>query len=122
MDASSNARRIFPARAALCFPRARRLVVDENVNAAAGPRFPRNQASNGSASSSKRSHGRANVRALFVGHQSNSRKLSSLHETERFLQQQLAVGGGRFVARELDQVTSIQEIFEQLFFVFGERR
>jgi hypothetical protein len=87
MDPRSNVRRILPARAALVFPIARRLAVDENVNAAAGPRFPRNQASNGTASSNKSSHGRANVNALFAVHQSNSRKLSSLHKTERFVQQ-----------------------------------
>ena len=86
MDASSNVRRIFPARAALFFPIERRLAVDENVNAAAGPRFPRYQANKGIASSSKSSHGRANVSALFAVHQSNSRKLSSFHKTERFVQ------------------------------------
>ena len=87
MAASSNVRRIFPARAALLFPMARRLAVDENVNAAAGPRFPRNQASNGIASSNKSSHGRAKVNALFAVHQSNSCKLPSFHKTERFVQQ-----------------------------------
>jgi hypothetical protein len=60
-----------PARAALCFPIARRLVVDEYVSAAAGPLLPRNHASNGIASNKSSSHGRANVNALFPGNQSN---------------------------------------------------
>src|SRR4029077_16706263 len=68
---SSNARRILPIRAALCFPIARRLAVDEYVNAAAGPRLPRNHASNGIASNKSSSHGCANVNALFPWNQSN---------------------------------------------------
>ena len=76
-ETSSSVRRIFPARAALRFPIARRLAVDEYVSAAAGPRFPRNHATNGIASSNKSSHGRANVNALFAGHQLNTVVMSS---------------------------------------------
>ena len=83
--ASISVRKILPARAALLFPIARRLAVDEYVNAAAGPRFPRSHASNGIASNNRSSHGRANVNAL-SGHQSNSRKLTSLHKTNRFVE------------------------------------
>src|SRR6266487_7127102 len=119
-EASSSARRIFPARAALCFPIARRLAVDEYVSAAAGPRFPRKYASKGIASSSRSSHGRANVNAVFAGHHSNSRKLASFQKADRFLQQQFAVQGCRVIPRELDQVASIQEIFEQRFLVSRE--
>ena len=37
----SSARRNFPTRAALVFPSARKLAVDEKVSAAAGPLLPR---------------------------------------------------------------------------------
>ncbi len=40
-EATNIARKILPARAALCLPIARRVDVDEKVSAAAGPRFPR---------------------------------------------------------------------------------
>ena len=83
---SSSVRRILPARAALCFPIARRLAVDEYVSAAAGPLLPRNHASMGIASNKSSSHGRANVNALLPGNQSNSRKLTSFHEADRLFQ------------------------------------
>ena len=54
---SIKARRNFPARAALDFPIARRVVVEEKVSAAAGPLLPRNHASNGIASNRRRNHG-----------------------------------------------------------------
>src|SRR5207237_4550584 len=120
--ASSSVRRTLPARAALCFPSLRSVAVDENVNAAAGPRFPRKWASNGITSSSRSNHGRANVSAAFAGHQSNSRKLSSFHKARCFFQQQRAVRRGRFVAGELDQIASVQKIFEQRFFLLRKRR
>src|SRR5204863_7171891 len=74
---SSSARRILPTRAALCFPMARRLAVDEYVNAAVGPRFPRSHASNGIVSNKSSSHGRANVNALFPGNQSEKFVIAS---------------------------------------------
>jgi hypothetical protein len=83
-EASSSVLRIFPARAALFFPIARRLAVDEYVSAAAGPRFPRKYASKGIASSSRSSHGRANVNAVFAGHHSNTFVMSSEVETSQY--------------------------------------
>src|SRR5262249_42217639 len=81
IEASNRDRRIFPARAALRFPITRRLAVDEKVNAAAGPRFPRKYATNGTASSNRSSQGCAKVNALFPLNQLNSFVMSSEVET-----------------------------------------
>src|SRR5438552_9273048 len=98
-ESSSSVRRILPARAALCFPIALRLAVDEYVSAAAGPRFPRKYASKGIASSNSSSHGRANVSALFAGQKSNRFVMSSEVETSRDFQdvQHEADNGQRFL-------------------------
>ena len=91
-DASSSDRRIFPTRAALCSPMTRKADVDENVKAAAGPRFPRKYASTGIASNRRSNHGRAKVSPVLVGHQSDSCKLlTSFHKSGCFFEQQLAV-------------------------------
>src|SRR6266571_7416822 len=122
-DASSRDRRIFPTRAALCFPMARNADVDENVNAAVGPRLPRKYASNGIANKSNNNNGRANVSALFAVHQSNSCKLlPSFHKSGCFFEQELAVRRSRLIARELDQVASIQKIFEQRLLIARKLR
>src|SRR5712691_10278938 len=120
--AKITARKIFPARLALSLPIACRAVVDEKVSAAASPRFPRKYASNGMANNNKSSHGRTNVSAVSAGHQSNSRKMSSLYKAGCFFQQEPAVSRCRLVTRELDQVALVQKIFEQRFLVFGKRR
>src|SRR5207244_5832668 len=119
--AKTNARKNFPARAALCLPIARSVVVDEKVNAAAGPALPRRYASSGMTIKSKSNHGRANVSAVFAGKKSNSCKFASSYETKCFLEQQLAIGRSRVVARELDQIAAIEKIGEERFRVFGER-
>src|SRR5262245_57596932 len=122
MARSSSARRILPIRAALCFPIARRVAVDEYVSAAAGPLFPRNHASNGIASNKSSSHGRAKVSALLPGNQSGSCKLTSFHEADRLFQQQFAVRHCRFVLGEFNEIAAIQKIFEQRFVISGKRR
>src|SRR2546423_8834123 len=118
--ASISARRNFPVRAALVLPSARKAVVDEKVNAAAGPLLPRNQASRGIARSSKRNHGCANVRAEFDGSQSGRFKLRSFHKLFRFFHEPLTILNGRVEARELDQIAAAQKIFEQRSFVGRE--
>src|SRR6266705_6097314 len=47
-------------------------------------------------------------------------KLASFHETDRFSQKQFAVRRCCFVARELNQIASIQEVLQQRFFLGGE--
>src|SRR5213080_5492610 len=71
---------------------------------------------------SKSSQGRANVRAVFAGHQSSKRKLLSFHKARRLFQQKPAIRRCRFVTRELDQVAPVQKIFEQRFLVRRKRR
>src|SRR6266436_4702326 len=71
---------------------------------------------------SKSSQGRANVRAVFAGHQSSKRKLLSFHKARRLFQQEPAIRRCRFVTRELDQVAPVQKILEQRFLVRRERR
>src|SRR4051812_26575424 len=94
------------------------------MSAAAAPRFPRRYARSGSASKARNHHGWTKVRAVSLGSQFqlSGFKLSPLHEACGFLEQQFAVGGGCFVARELDQVAPIQEVTEQRSFVLGEGR
>src|SRR5262245_34893655 len=121
MAMNSRARRIFPTLAALFFPIALKLAVDEYVSAAAGPLFPRNHASNGITSSRRSSHGRAKVNALFAGNQSNSCKLTSFHKPDRFFQQQFAVRRRRFVFGELNEIATIQKILEQRFVISRKR-
>src|SRR5438132_12072564 len=104
--ASKSVRKILPARAALRFPIAASAVVDEKTKAAVAPRFPRRYARSGIASSNKSNHGRAKVSALWDGHQSGNCKLTSLHETGRFLEQHTTVRGRSLVAGELDQVAA----------------
>ena len=117
-DASSNDRRTLLARAALCFPIARKTDVDENIKAAVGPRFPRKYASNGIASNRRSNHGRVKVSPVLAGHQSDSCKLlASFHKSGRFLEQQVAVCRSRLIARKFDQVASIQKIFKQRFLI-----
>src|SRR5262249_20469127 len=122
MARSKSARRILPTRAALCFPIARRLAVDEYVSAAAGPRLPRNHASNGIPSNKSSSHGRAKVNALLSGNQLNGGKLASFHEADRLFQQQFAVRCCRFVLGELNEIAPVQKIFEQRLVIAGKRR
>src|SRR5688572_9470946 len=110
---SSIARRNLPARAALLFPSARNVAVDENVSAAAGPLLPRQYASSGMASSSNSSHGCAKVRAEFIGNQSRRFKFPSFDEPGCLLQKKAAVFDRRVVTGEFDQVATIQEVFEQ---------
>src|SRR3954462_8057895 len=119
---SSTARKNFPTRDALVLPSDCSAVVDENVNAAAGPRFPRNQASKGIASSSRRNHDCAKVSAPSAGSQSRRFKPRSFHKPGGFLEQQLAVLDSGVVTGELDQVAAAQEIFEQRSFIGGKRR
>src|SRR5262249_26381208 len=119
--AKINARRNFPARAALCLPIARKVDVDEKVSAAAGPRLPRKYARSGIASRSRSSHGRANVSAVFCGHQSSKCKLLSFHKTRGLFEQQPAISRTCIVTGEFDQVAPIQKILEQRFFIRRER-
>src|SRR6266581_2335437 len=106
--------RMASTRVALGFPMTRKKDVDENVKAAAGPRFPRKYASTGIASNRRSNHGRAKVSPVLAGHQSDSCKLlTSFHKSGCFFEQQLAICRSRLIARKLDQVASIQKIFEQ---------
>ena len=119
--ASNSERRIFPARDALCFPISASGLVEEKSKAAIAPRFPRKYASSGMAKRSKSSQGLANVRAVLAGHHSGSCKLTSMDKARRFVEQHSTVRCCCLVTRELDQVTSIQKVFQQLPFTFRKR-
>src|SRR5256714_353904 len=119
---SRRARRNLPARAALLFPSERNANVEEKVNAAAGPLLPRNQASSGIASNSKRNHGCAKVSAEFFDNQSGRFKLCSFYKLDRFLEEAAAVVGSRVVTGELDQVAPFEKMLKQRSFLRRERR
>src|SRR4030095_6004397 len=118
-DSQISARKICPARLALLFPIARNGAVAEKTTAARGPNRPRSQASNGINSNNSNSHGRANV-SVCPASQSRGDKGSSFHELTRFIQQKAAVGRCRVIARELDQVTAVQKVGQQRFFLVAE--
>src|SRR5689334_21835742 len=109
-----SARKICPARLALPFPIPRNGAVAEKTMAARGPNRPRSQASKGINSNNSNNHGRATVNVC-PANQSCDGKGSSFHELTRFIQQKAAVARRRFIARKLDQVTTIQKISQQRF-------
>src|SRR5689334_12559023 len=109
-----SARKNCPTRLALLFPIARNGAFAEKTTAARGPNRPRSQASKGINSNNSNKHGRATVNVC-PANQSCDDKGSSFHEMTRFIQQKAAVGRRRFIARKLDQVTTIQKISQQRF-------
>ena len=120
----SSARRNLPAARGAGLSRARAAsLVDEKVNAAAGPRLSAQigQQRNAPGEAGAATDARKSVPSC-AGNQSGRFKLPSLHKPRRFLEEQPAVLGRRVVARELDQVAAIQEILEQRLLVVGKGR
>ena len=101
-----------PAREVLRLPRERKVEVDEKTSAAAAPRCPRNHASSGTRRRSRSSQGRAKEKCQgeLGERKSGSCKRASFHKPLRFIEQKPAVFPGRVVAREFDQVATIEKI------------
>ena len=111
-----------PAREVLRLPRLRKVVVEEKTRAAAEPRWPRSQPSNGTRKSRSNNQGWAKESAQgeFEGQNSDRLKCASFHKPIRFLQQQTAILPGGVVTSELNQIAAVQEIAQERLLVAGE--